>query len=69
MATITGPITVQLTLRTKWWFRPAVAIAFIALWLGLISDADSAGHRGGRITADERVAKWLVDHAMTFGVR
>lgn len=56
-------VTLQLTLHAKWWFRPAVALAIIALWLGLISDADSAEHWGGRITAEERVAKWLADFA------
>lgn len=59
-----GPLTVELTVHTKWWFKLAVMVVWALLWLGLIRDADSAEHFGGRIPADERAAKWLVDHAM-----
>lgn len=67
--TTTGPVTVQLIMHTKWWFRPALVLAFIALQLGLIRDAESAEHYDGRITAEERVSKWLADFAFWVEVR
>jgi hypothetical protein len=56
-------VTVELSLRPKWWMRPALASAALFLRLGLIRDAASPEHFGGVITAEERVAKWLADYA------
>jgi hypothetical protein len=63
MAKTVDHVRVNLILHKKWWFAPAFYAAMFALWLGLISDADSPEHWGGRITADERVGKWLADFA------
>lgn len=56
-------VNVELTLRPKWWMLPALWLAVIALRLGLIRDAESAEYWDGRITAEERVAKWLASYA------
>lgn len=64
-----GPVTVDLILLPKWWSRPALWLGMIALHLGLISDAESAEHWGGRITAEERLARWLVDFAFVVEAR
>ena len=49
--------------------KGAVAAAALALHLGLIRDAASSEHWGGRITAEERVAKWLADFAFSVEAR
>ena len=61
-------ITLTLSVSPRWWFRPALWGAMILLWLGWISDAESADHWGGRITAEERASKWLANYAFRFGV-
>jgi len=59
----------QLTISPKWWFRPALSLAGFTLWAGLIRDADSAEHWGGKISAQERVARWLADFAFRVETR
>jgi hypothetical protein len=62
-------VQVTLTVRPKWWMRPALWASFWALQIGLIRDKPSAEHFGGVMTADERVSKWLADYAFRFEVR
>lgn len=62
-------LTVRLSVRPKWWMRPALWVGYFALAFRLVRDAKSTEQHGGLITADQRVAKWLVDHAMRFEVR
>jgi hypothetical protein len=62
-------VEVTLSVKAKWWMWPALRVSSILLRLGLIRGAASAEHYGGRITAEQRVAKWLADHAFRFGVR
>jgi hypothetical protein len=59
---------ISLAVRPKWWFRPALWAACIAVWLGFVRDADSAEHYSGRITAEERASKWLANYALRFEV-
>lgn len=63
------PLTIELSVRPKWWMRPAVAVGFLLLKFGLVRDAASPEHFGGRITADERVAKWLANYAFRVEAR
>lgn len=63
-----APLHVELTFKPKWWMRPALWAACIALRLGLVRDAASSEHWGCSITAEERVAKWLADHAFRWEV-
>jgi hypothetical protein len=62
-------LQVTLSVRPKWWMRPALWVSFWALQLGLIRDKPSAAHFDGIITAEERVAQWLADFAFRFEVR
>lgn len=62
-------LQVTLVVHPKWWMRPAVELAIVAVALGLIRDKPSSEHWGGIITAEERVAKWLTDFAFKIEVR
>jgi hypothetical protein len=62
-------VTVTLSVRAKWWMRPALWLAYFALAFRLIRDAKSTEQFGGLITADERVAKWLTDYAFIIEAR
>lgn len=64
-----APIYVELTLKPKWWMRPALWAAMALIFLGLVRGADSAEHWNGRITAEERVAKWLANFAFRVEAR
>jgi hypothetical protein len=62
-------VRATLVVRPKWWFRPALWAAFVAVKLGVVRDAESSAHYDGRITAEERASKWLADFAMRFEAR
>jgi hypothetical protein len=60
---------VTLCLRKRWFFWPAAIILATMGRLGLIRGRASADHRDGIETGQERVGRWLADHAIRIEVR
>jgi hypothetical protein len=62
-------VQAQIIVRKRWFFWPALIAAAILGKLGLIRGKASAEHFGGIITGQERVGRWIADHAMRIEVR
>jgi hypothetical protein len=57
-------VTVSLHLRRHWWFSAALYAGGMAIHLGMLKDCPSDEHWSGRVSATERLAAWLVKHAL-----
>ena len=62
-------IKLYLSMKPKWWMRPAILAAWIALRLGLIRAKPDPQYHSGMISPEDRAAKWLADFAFKLEVR
>lgn len=61
-------LAASLKMSRRWWFSAALYAGVVAIHFGLIGDAPSDEYVDGRIGPGDRLARWLVSHAMTFEV-
>ena len=57
-------VQLRITVRKRWFFWPAFVVATILVRTGVLRDAPSTAHWDGKITAAERAAEWLANHAI-----
>lgn len=58
-----------LSLRPKWWMRPAIFAAAVALHLRLVKPKPDPRYLSGHIEPVDRVAEWLARYAFRMEIR
>jgi hypothetical protein len=62
-------VNATVVLRRRWFFWPALLTLSLLGRLGLIRDKADPPRWNGKITGQERAAKWLAERAMRIEVR